>query len=197
MRTRTSTFAILALAATLAGLGLGCKRSAIDRASDATTLIRSMDKDLLEAQKAAIAKFKALPDAEDIKLTLDKGFDTWTVSEKNLSKTEDNLENNLIAKQKDAKEDALIGDLHLYTKKLAKGFHEEVPDEESRLTKTQKELTDGKFTVDGTTMTLPLNDVGKKVREAVVKVIGLDLEYKKAAEKIAEGYEPKLEALLK
>jgi hypothetical protein len=118
------TVAIIALGTSILGLGLGCKRSAADRANDAATLIRSMNKEIVASEKTVVDKFKATPGSDDIKLSLGAQFDAWLVSDKALGATEDNLEQALISYQKDSKDEALIGELRLFTKKLAKEAQE-------------------------------------------------------------------------
>ena len=193
--THSKTITLVILAASLAGLGLGCKRSAENRAADATTLIRAMGKDMLEAQKQEIAKFKALPNADAIRLDLDKNLDGWSVSEKNLSQKEDNLEKILINFQKEAKEEALIGDLHLYAKKMAKESQEQGPEYQGRLDKTKKQLDTGQVILDnGTGVPMPENI--KKLYGEISQIIPLEIELRKADQKIAEGYTAKLEKLM-
>jgi hypothetical protein len=127
-------------------------------------------------------------------MQFDKNLDGWSISEKNLAENEESMEKVLIQFQKDSKEEALIGELRLYAKKVAKHSQEEIPDYESREAKAKKELAEGKFIYEGNTV--ELNDLGKKVREGLLKIIPLEIEYQKETQKIATDYEAKLAKLL-
>jgi len=176
-------------------IGLGCKPSAEKRAADATTQIRAMDQELLGAQKTAMAAFKALPDADDIRLGAGANFDDLIFSEKNLASHEEELEKALISIQKDSKDDALIGELRLYAKKTAQGFQNDLPNIESNHAKMAKDLADGMLTLkDGSRVPMP--DAAKKLYQQVVKTMPLQEQFQKDSQKIGEAYEAKLSKLL-
>jgi hypothetical protein len=185
----TSAFALVL------GLGfLGCKASPAARAEAATAAIRQMDQEILDAQKQIIAKFKALPEADATRLDMGANFDDWAVSEKALAKNEENLEKTLINYQKDARDEALIGELRLYTKKIAKDCQENIPEYERRCADNKKAVEEGKITFKG--ITVPLNDKEKVDFANRIKVFAFQVEFLKAQQKIADAYEPKLAKLL-
>ena len=176
------------LVATVLGGGMGCKRSAEARAQDATTLVRAMDKEILDAQKKAIDAFKALPTAESdlVRMNLGAAFDNLAISEKNYSTRSDVLESNLISKQKDAKEDALIGELRLYAKTISSQSQEASAKFESVASQTKQKLDSGQAT----------NEQDKAAGNAIVKACQLETEFEKTAQAIASSYQVKLEKLL-
>jgi len=181
------------------GAGLGCRRSPEARAAEATTLVRAMHADLLDAQKKVIAKFKALPEADAIRIAIgDKSFNSWLISEKNLAQTDDQQEQALITIQKDAKDDPLIGELRLYAKKLAKTCQEDIPDYEGRLSKTTKDLAQGQMTTDKLVIDLAKPEAAglKKSLENSTKILPFQIEGLKAKQTIATAYEIKLAKLL-
>lgn len=186
-------FTITSILAIVLGL-VGCKASPAARAESATAGIRQMNQEILSAQKKVIAKFKAMPEADAIRLDMGKNFDGWAVSDKNLSATEDDQEKALIGFQQESKEEALIGELHLYTKKVAKNCQENIPEYETRIVKTKKEVDEGKIAI-GTTF-VPLSDKDKISRINLIKVFTLQVEFLKEEQRIAESYEPKLAKLL-
>lgn len=187
-------FALAVASALTVLVAIGCKSSPAVRAAAASATIREMHAEILEAQKKVGAKFKALPEADAIRLNMDKNLDGWAVSEKNLSATEEAQEKVLIGFQKDAKDEALIGELRLYTKKVAKACQESIPDIEARITQHKKDLENGNWTVQN--MKVPLTDQDKVNWANRMKVFALQVEYLKEKQRIAEAYEPKLSKLL-
>jgi len=175
--------------------GLACRPSAEARAQEGTALVRSMDQDLLAAQKKIIGQFKAMPEADSFRMALDTGIDTWDVSEKKLAANEDAYEQALIGFQKDAREEALIGEYRLYTKKLQQGAQDLAVDYESRSAKTRKELADGNFIYQGSPV--PLNETGKRIRQAVLAILPLEIQLENETRTITAGYETKLAKLLR
>lgn len=194
MRKHLSFVAVTVMALSVLGT-VACKKSPDERANEAVTLVRAMDQELLSAQKAAMQKFKAEPDADDIRIMMGANFDGWAVSEKCLSKNEDSFEQALINYQKDSKGDALVGELRLYTKKFSKASQEAAAEYQSRIAKSDKEVATGKFTVPG----LPegtMTEEMKKANGQRRKVFALQVEYEKACQTIADAYTAKLEKLL-
>lgn len=191
MRTHRISIAAIVLISIL-GVGIGCKRSAEARAQEATTLVRSMHEEFLDARKKVIAKFKANPEADEMRMTL--GFDNLAVSEKAMGEEEEVREKALIAFQKDAKEEALIGELRLYAKKTAKGYQENAAEVEGLLVKRKKEIASGSYTIES--RTFPMDDKEKKSWTNQVKLFEFQIEYLKEAQRIATQYEIKLAKLL-
>lgn len=183
------------LAATLLIAGIGCKPSAEKRATEAVTLTRAMDQEILDTQKKVIAKFKALPNADEIRIGMGKDFENMPMSEKNFSFLEENFEKSLISTQKNANGEALIGELHLNSKKELKNYQEHIPEAESALIKFNKALQAGTFTPDNG-VAVPLNADMRKVIQGMANVMQLNLEYMKESLKITETYEVKIAKLL-
>jgi hypothetical protein len=184
---------VLLMAAGVLGL-VACKASPEARAEKAVALVREMNQEMLGAEKGVIAKFKALPDVDDVRVSMGKNLDGWAVSEKTLSKNEDEYEQALIGFQKDAKGDALVGELRLYAKKLSKGAQADAAEFEARLLKEKKNVADGKMVFQG--IVLPMNDEMKKDSARRQEVISLQVEYVKALQGVADAYEAKLAKLL-
>lgn len=193
MRTQPKYIAAIVVITSIAA-GLACRRSPEARAQEASQLVRAMHREILGAQKKVIAKFKAIPEADAIRLTFDKGFDGWAVSDKSYSNQEEVFETALIGYQKDAKEEALIGELRLYAKKIAKTDQEQIADYESRLEKARKIQAEGKIQLEG--HSYDVNDETKKVLQGVLKIAPLQIEYLKESQKIVTEYEAKLGKLL-
>lgn len=200
MRARHIPFLAIA-AISILGTGIACKRSAESRAQDASALVRSMNQEVLEAQKKAIAKFKALPNSDDYRLNLGANLDGWSVSDKNYSKREDDMEKSLIELQKNAKDEALIGELRLFAKKRGQDSQGKVAEFESRLAKTQKSLQTGKLQDDnGGPTTFDLNEPAsaglKKTMEQIQQLLPIEIEFHRESQRIANAYEAKLTKLL-
>lgn len=193
MRNLSKYTAAIFVVASIA-VGLACRRSPEARSQEATQLVRAMHQEILGAQKMVIAKFKAIPEADAIRLTFDKEFDGWAVSDKSYSNQEEVFETALINYQKDAKEEALIGELRLYAKKIAKTDQEQIADYESKLEKARKILAEGKILLEG--HSYDLQDKTKNVLQGVQKISPLQIEYLKESQKIANEYEAKLVKLL-
>lgn len=193
MRTRRPAITAIILIVGLCA-GMGCKRSAEARAQDASSMIRNMNKDILDAQKKVISKFKALPEADAIQINYGKDLDGWAVSERNLSVSEDVMEKTLIGYQKESKDEALIGELRLYVKKVSKATQEKIHDLEIRESRAKKELNDGKIVTEK--MSLDLNEEDKKACRNMLMIIPLEIEYRKELQRISSEYELKLAKLL-
>jgi hypothetical protein len=183
------------LAATLLIAGIGCKPSAEKRAAEAATLTRAMDQEILDAQKKVMAKFKALSNADEIRMEMGNNWDGSPLSDKNFSSMEENLETSLISLQKNANGEALVGELRLNAKKMAKGIQQEIPEGESSLNMLSKQLQNGMLIANNGSTT-PMNAATRKLLQGVVTVIQLKLEYMKESQKIAEAYEVKIAKLL-
>lgn len=93
-------------------------------------------------------KFKALPGSDDAKVAFGDKFDSWLVSDKSLSATEETREKALITYQKDSKDEALIGELRLFTKRLSKEAPENVANGGARIAKNQMMLSENTFFSD-------------------------------------------------
>jgi len=192
--------AILSLSTVLMVVGilsLACKPSAEKRAEAATTLMRQMEKDLLAAQKKEVDAFKALPEADAIRIDMgDANFDTWSLSEKCLSKNEEIMDAKLVSIQKDARDEALIGEYRIYAKGLGKTWQGDIPVKEDRGKKYQVQLSEGIFVLsDG--KKVPMDDSTRKTVTNVCKMIPMDVEYLKDSMHITDTYVAKLEELLK
>ncbi|BDU74159.1 hypothetical protein [Mesoterricola silvestris] len=178
----------------LLSLGTACRRSAEARTQEATALMRAMDQEVLAAQRTIITQFKALPQADEYRLALDKGLDTWDISDKKLAENEEAMEKALIGFQKDAREDALIGEYRLYAKKMARTAQEQEAEYDSRRINTRKEMERGTFNYQGAT--IPLGEPGKRIRSAVLAILPLEIHLQAETRRISAEYEAKLSKLL-
>ena len=193
MTIRPYLFFSLTLLAGL-GLALGCRPSPEARVETATTLVRAMDQDLLAAQKRIVDQFNALPEADGFRLALDPNLDSWDISSKNLAEHEEALEKGLISLQKDAKEDALIGEYRLYAKKLGQAAQEQCADFESRLIQARKDLATGTVAYQGASY--PMNDAGRKIHQALVAILPMEIRMDQEVQKITATGETRLGKLL-
>ena len=151
-----------------------------------------MHEEFIDAHKKVIAKFKADPAADEMRM--EATFDSYAVSDKAMGEEEEVREKALIAFQKDAKEEALIGELRLYARKAAKGYQENLAEREGLLVKRKKELASGNYAIEGRTFTMDEKD--KKSWANQVNLYAFEIEFMKEAQRIATQYETKLAKLL-
>jgi len=199
MQEQTKKITLLSTLTALTVVGvfsLGCKPSPEKRAETATTLMRTMEKELLEVQKKQVDAFKVSPDADNTRLVLGDKFDGWSVSEKNLGTAEEALDQKIVTIQKDAKDEALIGEYRIWIKGVSKNAQENLPVNENKLLKFQKMLDQNQMILDNGAK-VALDDNSRKIYSSLVKVVPAEIEIGKGYMKVADAYVAKLDELLK
>ena len=177
--------------------GMGCKRSVEDRASDATKIVRDMNRDIVEAEKKVITKFKALPEADDIRMMLGKNIDDKVVSEKMLNTVEEAREKELVENQKDYKGESLIGQLHISVKGLNKRTSDGTIEAESFLSVLSKGLESGVMSAPGRPTVKIVTDLDKKQFGYLIELQKFEVETSKEWSRISADAAVKLDALMK
>jgi hypothetical protein len=170
-------------------------RALESKADEALRLTRVMAEDLLKAEKAVIAKFKTLPEADDIRIHFAKNMYGWSVSDKCLANRREEMDAALASYQKEFKDTALVDELRLFAKKVAKNSQDNLPLYEGRLAKAQKELKEGKAP-DKDGKLVDLTEYDRKTREGLLRILPLEVEYQQEARRIAVAYAAALTKLM-
>ncbi len=165
-----------------------------EKAKEAILLVRSMHSEMLAAQRAIIAKFKALPDSDDIRIDMGKYMYGWSVSDKALVSNQERYEGALTTYEKDFSGDLLIDELRLYAKGIQKTAKESLPSYERQLLQRKQELTEGKYMKDG--KPVEVTPALRKYIEGMLKILPLEMEYQRALEEVAGKYTVKLANLM-
>jgi len=160
------------------------------RSKEAVRYIRTMQNNVLDAQKLIIKKFKALPESDDIRVNFDKNMYSWSVSDKSYLTRKEEFDNAVVGYEKDFKDDLLIDELRIYTKKLIKLTQENIGYLEGRLSRVKKEVAEGKTLKDG--KLVDANEAEKAVSTGLCTVIPLELEFKREALKTYNTYQAKI-----
>ena len=195
---RLTALALVGACAGLPGFSAGSQRPAESPATEfrpqqATSLVRAMHAEILEAQKRTIAKFMALPEADDIRIYFDKNFYSWSVSEKSRATRQEEFETALATYTKDFKDAALVDELRIYAKRVQKNTQDGIGPMEARLGQVQKELREGKFIREG--KAVEFTDATRKTWTILLQLLRLELEFKREAVAIAGRYAAKISEL--
>ena len=187
MQIPVTFLAPVALLSLHAGTEVPAQRALDPKAEEAVRITRIMVEDVLKAEKAVIVKFKALPDSDDIRILFGKNMYGWSVSDKCLSTRQEDFQTALSTYQKDFKDAALVDELRLFAKKIARESLDQIAVSEKRITRLQKELREGKV-LDKDGKLVDITEYQKKISEGLLKVLPLEIEYQTEAKRIATAY---------
>jgi len=156
-----------------------------------------------KSQKKVIAKFQALPDAMPIQIGMGTtNFQRTLLGDQSLAQVDEQQDRALIALEKDAKDDALIGELKLYAQKIASTARDQGTELEAGLSQTQQALNDGHLTTmvgkNQVVLDLAKPDASllKMTMENTVKIMPFLIEIQKARQSVATACAGQLAKLL-
>ena len=157
-------------------------------------IVRALVEAMLESQKQIVNKFKALPEADDIRMNFGTNFYGWSVSSRKITTSQQVFESAMAAYEKDFKGEELLDELRIYLKRIVKTAHENQVSYSNRLDKAKAELRDGKTLRDG--KPADLTDGERKTDEGLLKMLPLELEFQDQIIKIYVKYYREFETLL-
>lgn len=162
-------------------------------ARQAIQSVRDMQTEILEAQKIAIKKFKSLPESDDIRIYFDKNFYGWSVSERSFNLRKENFEPTIASYEKDFNGDALIDELRIYSKRVQRNAQDLITRHEKSIQQRQKELTEGKWMIDG--KPIDLNQDGVRTIKGLLILYPAEIEFQKKVLELANSCEMKIKSL--
>lgn len=165
-----------------------------EKANAAIQLSRAMQGEIVQAQKALIAKFNALPESDDIRIDMGKYFYGWSVSEKAMASNQERFDSSMAGYEKDFSGDALVDELRVFAKSIQRNARESIPAYEQQVQSQKQSLVDGKTIKDG--KLVDMTPFQRKLGMDLLKILAMEIDFQAQIQRISTKYLDKISTLL-